>query len=218
MAYPAAAALQDASTLPALKDLSVEDLDDVYQLAVKGIEDFCGQRFTGETATRVLDAGGGKTIALDRRLATLTTLTVAGSSLQASDVHLNERHSELMVNVEASGGNWVEQVLREGERPLFTAGPGTVTIAGVWGWTDAELPPDDLSTPIARALRMDMEDQALLRSSALAEVPRRMAKMRSDRLSEGPLTVETSQSIIPFSVEVQTLLSDYVWQPVARVA
>jgi hypothetical protein len=218
MAYPAASALQDASELPALKGLSDGELDDVYQLGIASIEDFCGQSFVEEEEIRVLDGGGGKTVALDKRLAELTTLTVAGSSLQTTDVHLNDRHSELMVNVEASGGNWVERTLREDMRPMFSAGPGTVTIDGIWGWLDTELDPMDLSNKIARALRLDMEDQALLITGPLAEVPRRMAKMRSERLSEGPLTVTTSQSIVPLSSGVQALLSDYVWQPAARVA
>lgn len=218
MAYPTAEALQAASENPALQGLSDGELADVYAVGIKSVEDYCGQQFIAESATRVLDGGGGKTVPLDRRLSSLTSLVVAGSSLQDTDVHLNDRHSELTVNVEAEGGNWVEQVLREDLRPLFTAGPGTVTIEGVWGWSDTELDPDDVDNPIARALRIDMEDNALLRTSPLAEVPRRMAKMRSDRLTEGPLTVLTSQSIVPLSGDVQALLADYVWQPVARVA
>lgn len=218
MAYPAAAALQDASEVDALKQLSDADLDDVYSTAIASIEDFCGQKFTEVVATRIVDGGGGRTLALPQRLASITTLSVSGSSLQASDVSFNERHSELSVLASAGGGNWVEQVLREDQRPLFTAGVGTVTIDGVWGWSDAELPAADLSTPIARALRLDMEDQALLRSGPLAETARTMSRSRSDLLIEGPLRLSISQSIIPLSAEVQSILSDFVWQPVARVA
>lgn len=217
MAYPVAGDLVDASDLDALKNLSDKDKDDVYALAIKSVEEFCGQKFVERVATRVLDGGGGRTIALDERLATLTTLTVSGSSLQTADVGLNDDHSELAVLASAGTGNWVEQVLREDQRPFFTAGPGTVTIEGVWGWTDVELPPDDLTNPIARAIRLDMEDQALLRTGPLSEAARTMAKMRASTLDEGPLSLTTSQSIIPLSTEVQTLLADYVWQPVARV-
>lgn len=218
MAYPAAAALQDASEVDALRQLSDADLADVYQLAIKSVERFCGQKFIAEAGVRTFDGGGGRTLALPQRLATLTTLTVSGSSLLASDVALNERHSELAVLSTATGGNWVEQVLREDQRPLFTAGVGTITIDGIWGWSDAELPANDLSTPIAQAVRMDMEDQALLRSGPLAETTRTMAKARTDLVIEGPLRLSMKESIVPLSSEVQTLLDDFVWQPVARVA
>lgn len=218
MAYPAAADLKDASEVDALKALSDPDLDDVYAVAVRSVEEFCGQKFIQTVETRLLDGAGGRTVALPERLASLTSLSVSGSSLAATDVALNERHSELAVLAGAGGGNWVEQTLREDQLPRFTAGVGTISIDGVWGWSDAELPANDLTNNIARAIRMDMEDQALLRSGPLAETARTMARSRSNLLIEGPLRVSIDQTIIPLSPEVQTLLSDYVWQPVARVA
>lgn len=218
MAYPPAAALQAASEVDALTNLSPGDLDDVYGVAIASIEDFCGQKFTEQPGTRVFDGNGGRSVILPTRLAQLTTLGVSGSSLQASDVGLNDLHSELSVLAEAGAGNWVEQTLREEQMPVFTAGVGTITIDGIWGWLDTELDPMDLSNDIARALRLDMEDQALVRSGPLAETARTMARLRTDRVGEGPLTVTQSQSIVPLSADVQALLSDYIWQPAARVA
>lgn len=215
MAYPSAADLVDASEEPTLAALSEAAQEEVWLLAIRAVEAYCGQSFAATTATRIVPSQGGHVLPLDKRLAELTSLSSAGSSLDASDVDFNERHSALSINASAFGSNWVERTLREDVPPVF-AGP--VTIEGIWGWLDTEIADDDLDHPVNLAVRLDMEGQALSRAQPLAEAARTMAKIRSDSITEGPLTVRSSGSVLPISAECQALLEDFIWQPVGRVA
>lgn len=221
MAYPTRDDLVGASSEDALTQLSSEEQDDLRLLAIAAVEDFCGQSFTEEDTTRVVDGSGGKTLPLDRRLAEVTTVTVSGSSIDASDLALNERHDELYVTAEASAGNWYTRALREDIPPLFTGGVSTVTIEGIWGWLDTELDPDDLTSVIAMAIRRDMEDQAIAKETPLAQTARSMSKVRSPNLAEGPLNFTMNQGLVALSSEVMQLLRSqggrYIWHPVGRL-
>ena len=216
MAYPTAADLVGASDEPELAALSDEATEEVRLLAIGAVESYCGQSFAETTATRVLPAQGGHTLPLDKRLAELTSLEGAGSSLDAGDVAFNDRHSALYVTPSAFSSNWVERTLREDMPPAFSS--GAVTIEGIWGWLDTEIPGDDLAHPVNMAIRIDMEAQALARAQPLAEAARTMAKIRSDSITEGPLTIRSSGTVLPISAELQALLEDFIWQPVGRLA
>src|SRR5262245_37706072 len=220
MAYPSRDDLVAASSQEALTSLSQEEQDDLRGLAIAAIEDFCGQSFTGEDTTRTIDGTGGRTLPLDRRLAELTSISVQGSSIDASDLLLNERHDELSVSADASMGNWYTRAIRDDVPPMFTGGAYTVEIEGIWGWLDTEIPDDDLATPVAQALRRDMEDQALAMATPLADSARALAKVRMPSMNEGPLSVRVEQGLVPLSSEVMQLLRSeggrFIWHPIGR--
>lgn len=218
MAYPTTAALVAASAEPQLHGLDVATQDELRLLAIKAVEQFCGQVFTETSAVRVLGAQGGHQLPLDKRLAEVTSIEVVDSSLDAADCYFNERHSALIVKQTSLSSNWVERVIREDTPPVFTSGDGTVTIDGKWGWLDTEIDGTDLAHPVHVAIRLDMENQALTRATPLAEAARTMSRMRSDSITEGLLTVRTSGSVLPIATELQMLLHDFIWEPVGRVA
>lgn len=212
MAYPDRDTLVGASSIAALTGLTPEQQDSLRAMAIAAIENYTGQTFgLDEDLTVYVDGSGNRELPLPRRLATLTTLSGAGSSLTASDVFLSEKHDLLTVAPDPSF-NWYEKAIRDDTPPLFATGPKSVAITGDWGWTDGELPPTDPNTRLALALRMDMEEQALAMENGLSETSRAFVKLRVARISEGPLDYGVDTSQIGLSPDVMMLLEPYVWR------
>lgn len=213
MAYPTRATLVAASSLSALTGAAATAQDAWYASAKRAVEAFTNQRFDKETLTRKLDGNGGTLIGLDRRLAEIDTLATV-NGIDASQVELNERHDALYISSQALlGGTWLERAMREGPL-IFPGGTGTVEITGDWGWSDAELPAT-ADTPIAIAMRLDMEDQALAADHGLAQTVRAQARLGLRDVQEGSLSATITPPDVLLSVEAQFLLEDYIWQPQA---
>lgn len=218
MAYPTVEQLVAVSEVEPLQQASPEQQDAWFMLAKRAVESFCGQSFEAEDATRVLPGTGDRRLPLDRRLAAITGLSIVGfeleSSLDLSDVALTDSHDALYVTPDAaSGGTWATKVLREGRPPVFPAGEGTVSITGTWGWLASEMA-DNETSPVAIAMRLDMEDAALARKHGLADTVRAQSKLGLVNVNEGGVNATLSSSSLLLSADAQTLLADYVWQPV----
>lgn len=216
--YMTRADLVAASSVAALTGASAPDQDRWRTAAIAAVERFCQQSFVASVETRVIDGSDNKRLALDKRLAILTGLTINapafGSSLAITDVALTPNHDALYVTPDAAtGGTWATRVMREGRRPEFPAGFGTVEITGTWGWTDAEMPAD-LTSPVNAAILHEVEDQALAKQHGLAESIRANARLGLRNVSDGRVSALMSFPDIVLSIEAQNLLADYIWEPV----
>lgn len=223
--YPTTAELLAASTVAALADLEPAQQDALRDEAILAIEGHCRQSFTAvgtteEPTTRTLDGGGGRTLHLPQRLAELVSVTVLNGWVSTEDVALNDDHDRLSIPSERDGWNWATQAvaeMRHYREIHFPDGPGSVAVAGVWGWADDETP-----AAIATALRFDMEDRALANSHALAETVRSARALGLTSVSQGGLSIEMGQRAgnlgatpgeAAVSMRVGRLLADLLWEP-----
>jgi hypothetical protein len=203
VAYPTAAELVDESEVTALQDLTTEAAEDLWRAAIRAVEGFCGQSFESVDETRLLSGTGSDVLYLPRRLESLTTLEVLGTSLDLTSVTMSDARDRLVVTP-ASFGNYAVRAMRDYDDPrLFPYGNDNVTITGTWGWT---APPDE----VRLALRLDLEDNALADSHALSETIRAARKLGLTEISQGNLRASLSSSY-GLSERVQTLLADHVW-------
>lgn len=206
MAYPTTATLVAASTVDALTNLTTAQQDSLRDAAISAVEEFCQQSFDEFTAlAKTLDGSGSKFIHLPARLATLTTLAVTNSSLDASDVALDDDKGRMHVKPDAVPGNYYTRALRDDTPPIFTLGFGTVVITGTWGWTSAEFPGS-----VSSAIRKDMEDQALADASELGDTVRGFRSLGVRDVSQGNLTVAIGGAP-GLSERVVRLLEPYIW-------
>jgi hypothetical protein len=216
--YPSTAELVAASSVAELTGLEEAQQDALREEAILAVEAHCKQSFEqegkpGELVERIIDGSGADTIYLPKRLVELDTLSVVGGSLLTDDVALSEKRDRLHVIREGDGGTWATRAVAaiEGRQPTtgFPAGPGAVTISGVWGWADDELP-----AAVKTALRLDMEDRALAGSNALAESMRSARALGSKRVQQGGLSVDLSGGEPAVSNRVERVLSTagLVWE------
>ena len=217
--YPTTKELVDASSNAELKALAEVEQEALRAEAILAIEGHCRQSFAAESgsgsgsgdefATLSIDGTGSRTLYLPRRLASLHVLTVAGASIGAGDVELNAEHDRLSITDEGSATNWLLQAAAEfSQRPqaLFTAGAGTVSVTGVWGWADDEYP-----EAITTALRFDMEDRALANAHALSDTVRSARALGLTGVNQGGLSIELGNGEPAVSTRVRRLLKDYRW-------
>jgi hypothetical protein len=216
--YPSLKDLIDASSVTELTDLTEAQQDALRAESILAIEGYCAQSFDAEgtdkaPVERILDGNGARKIYLPKRLVSLSVLSVVGVALAASDVLLSEDHNRLHISDEADASSWLTRAMADvtGEREaLFTAGPGTVAVSGVWGWADAEFP-----DAIGTALRYDMEDRALAGGHALSETVRSARALGLDGVQQGGLSVDLAPGEPEVSTRVARLLVDYIWQSAA---
>lgn len=215
--YPALATLLAASDKPALTGASPESQAKWHAVSKRSIEQFCNQRFDLDAnVTVTIESGGGTTLALPRRLATLATLATEWSSLDATDVALSDDHDALRIRdaLLAGGGTWVERALRDG--PLsFPA--GAVALTGDWGFTAAEMP-DSADSPIGVAMLLDMESQALSDAHALSDSVKAQSRLGLAEIVQGPLSARISAPDVLLPVDAQIVLEPYIWQLAPVVA
>jgi hypothetical protein len=222
--YPTAAELRDESSGAArieLDKLSAGQLEALRQSAIGAVEDFTGQRFVAEVATRRVDGSGTGLLMLDRRLAVLDEIAATNApTLNIDGVELSDGHDRIVVR-QLSGVGWMLQrqyewqgVGRDGQ--AFPIGNGNVTITGTWGWLDADwLPVGDQPAALANvrtALRTDMEDQALADANQLGPTIRAYRKLGVGEVRQGNVAaaIRNSASISP---TIQRLLQRFVWTP-----
>lgn len=221
MAYPSRSQIVAASNVPELTGASTVQQDAWYAEAKRAVEAFCQQRFDSVDEELTFDGDGSRRLPLPKRLAVLDTLTISEpltSSLSAADVYLTNDHDALVVKPDAwSGGTWATRVLREGRRPVFPQGYGTVKIDGTWGWATGELAADATSF-IGVAMRLDMEDLAQAQEAGLAATVRGLVPAGVSSISEGPLSIQLSGGDgvpdVSLPAAAQSILADYIWQPV----
>lgn len=205
--YPSVGELVADSTLAELLALDFEQQEALWLSAKVAVEEYTGQTFDFEPATtKVFDGPGDRRVYLPKRLETLTTLEVAGSSLDAGDVAITPEGDALTVNSDAGIGNYYERTMSAvwGDGGLsFTRGDATVIVTGDWGW--AEFP-----DPVRQAMRLDMEEQALADANALSPTVHAVRRLGLGGISQGGLRADlaTPPAVSP---RVAQLLTPYVW-------
>ncbi len=213
--YPPLKDLIAASTVTELAGLEEAQQDALRTESILAIEGYCAQSFEAEgtneaPAERVIDGPGARILHLPKRLVSLSSLSVIGVSITAADVVLSEEHDRLHIPEEAGSSTWLTRKLADAtgvREALFAAGPGAVTISGVWGWADDEFP-----AAVGTALRYDMEDRALAGGHALSETVRSARALGLGGVSQGSLSVQLQSGEPDVSTRVARLLSDYIWQ------
>lgn len=204
MAYPTRAQLVAASTVDELVNADEAKQDEYYALAVQGVEQFTGQSFSSWEGVQVLDAQGGQTLFLPRRLEQLTGLTVEGTDYDLTSVQLSPDGARLALA--RTAGNYAVQAMRESwhDTRTFRVGIGTVVVEGVWGWTTT--PPD-----VTTAMLWDMEDQARADTSALAGTIAAYRRLGVSEIVQGNLRATLGQTAPMLSPRAASLLSDLIW-------
>jgi hypothetical protein len=218
VAYPTREDLVQASDVDELRNATETAQEGWYAVAKRLVERFCNQTFDlQEDVTVSVDASGGRRLALPRRLVSVSAITVPGSSIEAADVSVSAAGDALTVGAAGSGSTWLERALLDAPL-LFPDGTEQVEITGDWGWTADEMPPT-ADSPVGIAIRLDMEDQALVASHGLAASVRAAGRMGVQAIQQGPLNARVERPELLLSEEaVAVLAPDYVWQPVAVVA
>lgn len=211
MAYPSRSTLVSASSVTALTGLSSAQQDALRAASISAIEAFCQQSFGTPAAAyaKYVDAQGGDTLFLPARLATLSSLVVAGTSGVTEDnVIVAEDRDRLTIDPFTGVGlTYYEQALRDinNEPASFTWGHDTIAITGVWGWPDVDFP-----SAIGTAIRLDMEDQALADTHQLSASIRALRRMGVTSMSQGGVNARYGDGE-SLSEQVCRLLDPYVW-------
>ena len=195
-------ALTDNTDLLAL---DIEDVDALRLQSINAIEEYTGQSFSNEVATKRMRGTGRSDLWLPRRLSRLDEITVEGSSLTVADVIVTDDLAR--VYYDTSIGNYYVKTMRElvGDPLIAFPWDRDVTITGLWGWAPAEFP-----EAVATALRLDMEETASADANGLAGSVASFRKLGLRDISQGNLSASlTNPSAL--SVKVQNLLKPYVW-------
>jgi hypothetical protein len=215
--YPSLATLLAGSSSSALAALNPDEQEALRTAAILAVEAFAGQRFVAEgtdldPVSKIVSGNGGQQLQLPARLAELIDLGISGSSLDASDVRISDDGSQLHVVPEAVPGNWYTRAIRGNHPPYFAHGLGTVTVTGVWGWTECP-------AEIVTAIRWDMEDAADAEANKLAGSLRSWERMGVSSISQGPLSVTTGRGQQMLSGRAASLIESagLVWQPIGEV-
>lgn len=210
MAYPTKEELVAQSSgdaRGALDALDGPQLTAVYNIAIRDVERYCKQSFSGTaTKTFYVDGEGGPRVELPARLVELDELYVEGTPLDVTDVAIGGEGAFLDVHGEAVG-NYYVQALRElsgNTNRSFPAGTKNVRVIGTFGWDE---PPAD----VVDAIRMTMEDIALAEENELAATIRAYTRLGIASVRQGPLSVEIGAPA-PVSARVADMLADYVWE------
>src|SRR5262245_54429925 len=185
MSYPTAPELVAESNIPALTTLTPDEQQELYELSVSAIEEFCGQTFDYEAnATKLLDGPGSDVMFLPKRLEALDSLYIINSTLDVGDVTLspNKDRLEVITGLGAQR-NFYSWALLSFEDTLtfnFAYGLSNVEVGGDWGW-------QTFPTPVRTAIRTDMEDTALADTNLLNQTVRSYRKMGMRDISQGNL-------------------------------
>jgi hypothetical protein len=207
--YPTAPELVAESNIPALTQLTPDQQQELYELSVSAIEEFCGQVFDfQQDATFLLDGPGSNVMYLPKRLERLDALYITNSALDVGDVTLSEKHDHLeVISGLGAGRNYYSWALLSFEVGVtfdFAYGLSNVQITGNWGW-------ENFPTPVRTAIRTDMEDTALADTNLLNQTVRSYRKMGMRDISQGNL--RAAVNFAPgLGDDVINMLQPYVWQ------
>lgn len=204
MAYPSRADLVAASDVPELLAAPEAKQDEYFMLARRGVEGVTGQKFVQWTGARILDGRGGRELYLPERLDTLTGIAVLGTTIDLTDVQIADDGKRLVfVPMNTS---YAVMAMRDtwADSRTFRMGLRTVTVTGVWGWSEA---PDELAT----AMRWDMEDQARADQNALAGTIAAYRRLGVNEIAQGNLRATIGPAAPVLSARAASLLADYVW-------
>ncbi|HEY3435076.1 MAG TPA: hypothetical protein VGK41_05440 [Solirubrobacterales bacterium] len=214
--YPTRAELVAASANEQLTALTNEQQDALRLAAISAVENFTGQKFEpvgteAEPAVKTLHGTGGTELYVPDHLEQLVELSVPGGALDLADVAISE-HGNYIYLVPRGVSTWVERAMADSRERSFPRGRNTITVAGVWGWTDC---PADVVT----ALRYDMEDAATAASSALAPSIAAWRKLGMDSMAQGPLSVQLTGRPAVLSPRASDVLYEagLVWERIGEV-
>jgi hypothetical protein len=217
--YPDLQTLYDASPSEELHSWDITEIGDEPILAafrssaIATIEAFAGQRFAEELATtRNISGADEEKLYLPKRLASLTSLSIANSAIDETNVAIGssseipEGMNDYLYIEPSSLGSWVTRALTDDRRRVFAAGVNNLAVTGTWGWPEADFP-----DAIAQALRFDMEDQAAAARHGLGGSIAALRTLGASGSSQGPLSVTISRSAPILSDRAMALVESYVW-------
>lgn len=209
MSYPTAPELVGESNIPALVTLTPEQQQELYELSVTAVEEFCGQVFDFEQdTTLLLDGPGSDVLFLPKRLERLDALSISNGALDIGDVDLGPLHDRLIVkSVPGSGRNYYSWALIDMQDRLpfsFAYGYENVSVTGNWGW-------ENFPDPVRTAIRKDMEDTALADTNLLNQTIRSYRKLGMRDVSQGNL--RAALNFAPgLGDDVINILQPFIWQ------
>lgn len=202
--YPAAASLVAASDVSELTSLSAAQQEAKRNMAIAAVERYTGQRFTPFVGTLgPIDGHGARELYVPRRIEALTAISVSGTSLDVSDVVVDEAGDR--IHFAPLGMGYAEQAMRETayDSRTFRAGAGTVTLTGTFGWT---VVPD----AVVEAIRLEMEAQARADANPLAGTIGAYRRMGLTNIAQGNLRAQIGDPS-QISPDAARMLADYIW-------
>ena len=217
--YPTRAELVAASDNKHLEELTDEQQDGLRVAAISAVENFTRQKFEpvgteNDPVSKVLHGTGADELFLPAHLEQLIAITVrGGASLDLADVAIADEGNRIYL-VAKGMSTWLERSLADTYSRSFPRGRNTVTVTGVWGWT--ECPPD-----VVTAIRYDMEDAASAASNSLAPSIAAWRKMGMESMAQGPLNVQLSGRPTVLSPRAADVLeeADLLWEaPIGETA
>lgn len=224
MGYPSTADLVAASDVEELTGAEPEKQDDYRGSAITAIEGWCRQSFEaegteGDPVTKLIDGLGTDQLYTPKRLAVLSSVQIDNTPTASLTVDVDRSATGAVLTVRAPvGSGWaIRSRLRyaageaQNAGPVFEAGRENVAVAGVWGWTDEEWETGELA-PVARALRFDMEDQALADAYKLSSTIRAARALGVESITQGGLTMPLKGGTPGVSIRVQRELQRFRWE------
>lgn len=214
--YPSREELVDGSVNEILTEMTEKQQDALREAAIVAVEAYAGQSFQPlgthlEPVAKVLAGTGATELYLPARLEELVELSMVGGAITAADVVISDDHDRIYLQ-RNSVSTWVERALSDTCQRVFLRGHDTITISGVWGWSEC---PD----AVVQALRFDMEDAASAGSAELAPSLQAWRKMGLDSMAQGPLSVQLSGRPAVLSPRAADMLDagGMVWADVGEV-
>jgi hypothetical protein len=205
MSYPATEELLAQSSSSELMDLSSAEQEALRTVAIAAVERFTGQRFEsagpGEVVT--IDGAGGREVFLPKRCEALSGVIVKGTSIDLTDVALDEKGARLYFQPRSTHYAVVAMYDSPRDTRTFRAGAGTIVLTGTFGWSVC---PD----PVAQALRLEMEEQASADASALSGLVSSYRRLGIADIAQGNLRAQIGTPG-EIGARAARLLAPYVW-------
>lgn len=204
--YPSVGALLAESTVDELTGLDAAALDTTRASAIRAIEAYCGQEFVPFDGEMEARAEGRYEVYMPRRLRSITSITpYGGEAMELDAVRIEMEGKKIRFERSAVGRGYYSQALQEVSGGDYATGfrVGTLLIDGEWGWA---------TTPqgIERAIRFDMEDQALAEANQLSATTHAFRRMGLNAIGQGSLRAQlvTPPTLTP---RVVREVEPYLW-------
>lgn len=224
--YPTLAELVDGSHVDALTNADATRQEEWRAAAIAAVEGHCGQQFGAWAGTFRVPGNGRASLQLPRRLSALTGIDIGETALTIADVELSQPQDRITF-ARSWSGNWLVQAEAEaigltGPVRSWPSGIDNVAVTGIWGYTVAEWPEQ-----LTRAVRADMEDQALADETELSDTVRAFRHLGLRSVRQGGLSADLTSGLagVTLGDRAVSLLSGrdaagapFVWQPAGALA
>lgn len=201
--YPTTAQLVALSSVAELTTLSEAEQDSLRDMAINAVERFTGQQFTPYVGDLAIDGTGGREVYSPKRIEELTAITVKGTSIDLTDVVVNDKRDRLYFAPLSTSYAVAAMRERAWDSREFRSGAGTVILTGSFGWSA-------VPSLVVAAILKEMEAQALADASQLSGIVASARRLGLQNIAQGNLRAQIGDPSA-ISPDAARLLANYIW-------